>query len=345
LHPQEKTKAQQIAANAAAQGITNPDGSPITADQIENAMRAANNSQYGEIVATGVVVPLNANTPASAVYDTTGMKTVSDSSGNYLVQDPSMLATPSQALQNLIQQNTGGTNSPYSWNPPSTQKAVAPTIDATGPFTPNANGQLTAESVAGIAETPMETRSWEQIQQGQNRLVAGVATTVATAGWGFAVESGAIGGALAYGGAGLIGGAANAGVQYANTGKIDWIDTTAAVGTSVLGGAFTEYTSTLPISSALRNYLANPVGLAGINGVGGAVTTVVKNSMDGTDESALKSAAIAAAATVAGYSVGFGATRGNPDSRPILNNILAAPSQEQSSVLLNQATTSGETKK
>lgn len=48
LHPQEKTAAQQIAANAAAQGITNPDGSPITADQIENAMRAANNSQYGE---------------------------------------------------------------------------------------------------------------------------------------------------------------------------------------------------------------------------------------------------------------------------------------------------------
>ncbi|MFM0072239.1 polymorphic toxin type 22 domain-containing protein [Paraburkholderia sediminicola] len=147
LHPQEKTAAQQIAANAAAQGITNPDGSPITADQIENAMRAANNSQYGEIAATGVVVPLNANTPASAVYDTTGMKTVSDSSGNYLVQDPSMLATPSQALQNLIQQNTGGTNSPYSWNPPSATQATAPSVDPNGPFSPNWN---TGDYSAGL---------------------------------------------------------------------------------------------------------------------------------------------------------------------------------------------------
>ncbi len=78
LHPQEKTKAQQIASAAKDQGLTNPDGSPITAAQIENAMRGASNSQYGEIAATGVVVPLNANTPASGVYDTTGMKLVTE---------------------------------------------------------------------------------------------------------------------------------------------------------------------------------------------------------------------------------------------------------------------------
>ncbi|MFL9954606.1 hemagglutinin repeat-containing protein [Paraburkholderia nemoris] len=138
LHPQEKTAAQQIAANAAAQGITNPDGSPITADQIENAMRAANNSQYGEIAATGVVVPLNANTPASAVYDTTGMKLATDSTGNYLVQDPSMLATPSKNVQDLITQNTGGASSPYSWGT-STAQAATPKIDPYGPFSPGWN--------------------------------------------------------------------------------------------------------------------------------------------------------------------------------------------------------------
>jgi filamentous hemagglutinin len=133
LHPQEKTAAQQIAANAAAQGIKNPDGSPITAGQIDNAMRAANNSQYGEIAATGVVVPLNANTPANALYDTTGMQFASDSAGNnYEVQDPSMLATPSQTLQNLIQQNTGGANSPYSWNPPSQTISPTSSPSATG---------------------------------------------------------------------------------------------------------------------------------------------------------------------------------------------------------------------
>src|SRR5471030_1527512 len=45
LHEPEKTKAQQIAATAKAQGLTNADGSPITAAQIENAMRGASNSQ------------------------------------------------------------------------------------------------------------------------------------------------------------------------------------------------------------------------------------------------------------------------------------------------------------
>lgn len=151
LHQPEKTKAQQVATQAAAQGLKNPDGSPITEAQIENAMRAANNSQYAEIVATGVVVPLNANTPASAVYDTTGMKLATDSAGNnYLVQDPSMLSTPSKALQDLIVQNTGGTNSPYSWNPASTQTASTAKVDPYGPFSPAANGCITGDCAAGL---------------------------------------------------------------------------------------------------------------------------------------------------------------------------------------------------
>jgi filamentous hemagglutinin len=54
LHPAEKTLAQKIAEKAKAQGITNPDGSPIAVDEIENALRAANNSQYGEFVGTGM---------------------------------------------------------------------------------------------------------------------------------------------------------------------------------------------------------------------------------------------------------------------------------------------------
>ncbi|WP_263627912.1 polymorphic toxin type 22 domain-containing protein, partial [Paraburkholderia sp. XV] len=151
LHAPEKTKAQQIASQAAAQGLKNSDGSPITEAQIENAMRAANNSQYGEIVATGVVVPLNATTPASAVYDTTGMKLATDSArNNYLVQDPSMLSTPSTALQALIVQSTGGAHSPYSWNPASTQTVATPKIDPSGPFSPNWNtGDYSAGFNAG----------------------------------------------------------------------------------------------------------------------------------------------------------------------------------------------------
>ncbi|ABE30118.1 hemagluttinin repeat family protein [Paraburkholderia xenovorans LB400] len=166
LHQPEKTKAQQIAAAAKDQGLMNPDGSPITAAQIENAMRGANNSQYGEIAATGVVVPLNAGTPAGAVYDTAGMKLVADSTGSYLVQDPSMLATPSKALQDLITQNTGGSNSPYSWNAPSTQNAAGPRIDATGPFTPAANGCITAECAAGMPNSDPRSNPDVTVQAG-----------------------------------------------------------------------------------------------------------------------------------------------------------------------------------
>jgi hypothetical protein len=115
LHPEEKTQAQKIADDAKARGITNPDGSAITVDQIENAMRYADNKQYGEFSTSGVAVPLNSNTPASAVYDTANMQLTNDSSGSYLVQDLSSVAPPSTTLQSLIQQETGGANSPYTW--------------------------------------------------------------------------------------------------------------------------------------------------------------------------------------------------------------------------------------
>jgi filamentous hemagglutinin len=62
LHAQEKSKAQQIADQAKAQGLTNADGSPITAAQVENAMRAANNSHYGESV---FAVACRRSTPVS----------------------------------------------------------------------------------------------------------------------------------------------------------------------------------------------------------------------------------------------------------------------------------------
>jgi len=54
------------------------------------------------------------------------------------VQDPSMLATPSTALQDLITQSTGGTSSPYSWGTSSTQAAKLK-IDPYGPFSPGYN--------------------------------------------------------------------------------------------------------------------------------------------------------------------------------------------------------------
>ncbi|OLL31544.1 filamentous hemagglutinin [Burkholderia sp. SRS-W-2-2016] len=148
LHPEEKAKAQQIAADAAAQGITNPDSSPITAAQIEDAMRAADNSQYEEYTSTGIVVPLNADTPTNAVYDTTSMNLVTDSTGHYLMQDASILATPSKAVQDLITQSTGDASSPYSWGTSSAQ-AATPKVDPYGPFSPGFN---TGDYSAGFGE-------------------------------------------------------------------------------------------------------------------------------------------------------------------------------------------------
>ncbi|WP_153074165.1 polymorphic toxin type 22 domain-containing protein [Paraburkholderia bonniea] len=150
LHDNEKNKAKQIERATAAQGIKNADGSPITAAQIENAMRAANNSQYGELVATDAVVSLNANTPQDAVYDATRMKFVADRSGNYLVQDVSMLATPPKSIRDLIAQSTGGKDSPYSWNPESAPVAAKSKIDDRGPFGPGWNtGEYSAGFGAG----------------------------------------------------------------------------------------------------------------------------------------------------------------------------------------------------
>jgi hypothetical protein len=66
LHAPEKSlamKIAKIAANAAAGGITNPDGTPVTAAQVENAMRAANNAQYGETAATGGGGPIKCGHP------------------------------------------------------------------------------------------------------------------------------------------------------------------------------------------------------------------------------------------------------------------------------------------
>ena len=156
LQPEEKRLAKKIASDAKARGVRNADGTLVTVEQVENGMRAANNRKYGETVTTGMVVPLNANTKASDMYDATGMKVTNDGAGNnYLVQDPSMLVSPSDTMRKLIQESTGGANSPYSWNVPSPEAAQAAggprRFDPHGPFSPARTGCITAECAASIA--------------------------------------------------------------------------------------------------------------------------------------------------------------------------------------------------
>lgn len=156
LQPTEKALARRIAEDATRKGLINPDGSVITASQIENAMRSANNSALGESAWTGSVVPLNANTQASAIYDTTGMRVFVDYLGNkYLVQDSAMLSPPSDGLRDLIVSNTGGKDSPYNWNVPASEWVSKPIFTdaergAGGPFSDGWNTGDYSARIRGV---------------------------------------------------------------------------------------------------------------------------------------------------------------------------------------------------
>jgi len=153
LHPSEKTLAQKMADDAKARGITNPDGSPITVDQIENAMRSADNSQYGETITTGMAVPLSGSTKSSQLYDTTGMLVTNDGAGNnYLVQNPSMFVAFGHAVQS---DSAGQRRREFAVQlelvvaaPQAAQAGGgAPKIDPNGPFSPGWN---TGDYSAGL---------------------------------------------------------------------------------------------------------------------------------------------------------------------------------------------------
>ncbi|MBW8832775.1 MAG: hypothetical protein JF606_25935, partial [Burkholderiales bacterium] len=150
LHATDKVTARQLVARAKAQGLTNPDGSPITVEQIENAMRSANydKGNVHETILTGLVVPLNANTKASEIYDNTGMEVSKNGDSAYLVQRSSMLASPSQALRTLIQQGTGGAGSPYSWDS-ATPEAVAAAATAKAGVSPTSGIHYELRSANG----------------------------------------------------------------------------------------------------------------------------------------------------------------------------------------------------
>ncbi|WP_313695999.1 hemagglutinin repeat-containing protein, partial [Achromobacter mucicolens] len=150
LHPEEKSLAQRVAADARMKGITNADGSDISADQIESALRAANNSSYGESASSGMVVPLDHTTSSANLFDSTGMSLQGDGGGRYwLVQSSGAMSNPNDTLRQLILANTGNDSSPYSWSaPPPGQLVVFPQkYDSLGSFSPGWN---TGDFSAGI---------------------------------------------------------------------------------------------------------------------------------------------------------------------------------------------------
>jgi filamentous hemagglutinin len=141
LHLDEKSIAAKLAARSSGK---------YTATQIEAAMRATGSNKYGEDVTAGMVVPLTAATTANELYDTTGMVMTNDGSGHaFLVQQIQTQVDPELAI--YIRNNTGGSNSPYTWEPSVLgEKPTATPVAAQNPFTANSAGCVTAECAAGV---------------------------------------------------------------------------------------------------------------------------------------------------------------------------------------------------
>ncbi|CUI31413.1 two-partner secretion domain-containing protein [Achromobacter dolens] len=153
LHPEEKELAKKIATDAKRSGIKNSDGSDISVDQIESALRAASNSTYGESILSGMVVSLSSGTKNSDIFDAEGMLLYGDGkSGFYLVQNQNMLKSPSDQIRNLINSSFGDGASPYSWYAPA-PGTVQVSIDRQNPSNPFSPGWNTGDYSAGLSRT------------------------------------------------------------------------------------------------------------------------------------------------------------------------------------------------
>lgn len=106
LHPSERKLAQELAKKS---------GGKYTAEEIENALRSAGNTQTGESIVAGMVVDPKSR---DAIYDKGAVWTVGENGTLVQVLPPA----PDAALVAYIQQNTGQT---YGWYAPSNTTAAS----------------------------------------------------------------------------------------------------------------------------------------------------------------------------------------------------------------------------
>ncbi|CAB3926690.1 hypothetical protein LMG3412_05889 [Achromobacter deleyi] len=166
LHPEEVDLAKKVAENARKSGIKNSDGSPISEEQVKNALRAANNTIYEQTILSGMVVSLDLNTQGRDIYDTKGMLLYADGKGGYyLVQDQNMLIPPSEDIRGLIRDQSGKENSPYSWFAPAPGTVANNPIrrDEINPFSPGWN---TGDYSAGLSKTDFRLNPYLIVQAG-----------------------------------------------------------------------------------------------------------------------------------------------------------------------------------
>ncbi len=160
LHPDERRKARELTAKAKAMGLTKPDGSAYTQEDIEDEMRRGSNTAKGETAASNMIINPEAdkalgsnptdpvastNFDKGAVFNNVGGSVVQvDRDGNPLASKPG-----NPDLQAYIQANTGGADSPYVWV--NTQPDRANPNAGLKTLTPAENGCVTAECAGGVA--------------------------------------------------------------------------------------------------------------------------------------------------------------------------------------------------
>ncbi|CAG4926247.1 hypothetical protein [Paraburkholderia gardini] len=158
LHPQEKTLAQQVAAAANANGLTNPDGSPVTATDVANQLaqmgyQANGVSESGAAATVEGAKPSDGSTWVSAGVDQNTGKTI-------WTQTP---GPANAALQAFILQATNGADVPlqrqYSASPNGTQSSFGSQGismgSSAGSICPNGNCGIAYQSVSMPSPTTL----------------------------------------------------------------------------------------------------------------------------------------------------------------------------------------------
>ncbi len=159
LHPDERKKAKELAAKAKAMGLTKPDGSVYTQEDIEDEMRRGSNTAKGETAASNMIInpeadkALGSNSKDAMASTNFDKGAVFNNVGGSVVQverDGSPLASKpgDPDLQAYIQANTGGADSPYVWV--NTQPDKANPNAGLRTMTPALNGCATVECAGGV---------------------------------------------------------------------------------------------------------------------------------------------------------------------------------------------------
>ena len=168
---------------------------------------------------------------------TTASQPYASNGNGVLAQNLDQVAKPSDGLMAYIQQNSGGSNSPYSWNTATWQSSPVPSHDNTRYATQTANGKTFSLPLApcpagGCANG--DSIAWASTNQKDLQVLAAYKAeldqeakraTALTAGTPLMAAGGALGGLPAKGMI-AIGSAIGAGVNYAaqtqlNDGKIN----------------------------------------------------------------------------------------------------------------------------